>query len=123
MTELSDMVHEFSALADIQERVPRVSEVRDACCAYFGVTSIDILSQRRAPSIVWPRQVGMYLARNLTPRSLPQIGNLFGGRDHSTVIHAIRRVEQRMTDAGNDIHRDIPAICALISLAVETRAA
>ena len=53
----------------------------------------DILSQRRHRSVVWPRQIGMYLAKQLTSRSLPEIGRRFGNRDHTTVLHAIRKIE------------------------------
>ena len=60
---------------------------------HFGVSKHDILSQRRHRSIVWPRQVGMFLAKAMTARSLPEIGRRFGGRDHTTVLHAIRKIE------------------------------
>jgi chromosomal replication initiator protein len=62
------------------------------------VSKGDLLSQRRHRSVVWPRQIGMYLAKNLTSRSLPEIGRRFGNRDHTTVLHAIRKVEQLMAD-------------------------
>lgn len=62
----------------------------------YGLSVLDLLSDRRAPSVAKPRQVAMYLCRELTTLSLPAIGKRFGNRDHSTVIHAIRRVEQRL---------------------------
>jgi chromosomal replication initiator protein len=65
---------------------------------HFGVNRTDLLSSRRNRSIVRPRQIGMYLAKNLTSRSLPEIGRRFGNRDHTTVLHAIRKVEQLMSD-------------------------
>ena len=64
------------------------------------MTRGDILSERRNRSIVLPRQVGMYLAKRLTARSLPEIGRRFGGRDHTTVLHAIRKIEREMGENG-----------------------
>jgi chromosomal replication initiator protein len=61
---------------------------------YFRVRPIDLQSQRRCRSVLVPRQVGMYLARQLTDMSLDQIGDYFGGRDHSTVLHACRKMEK-----------------------------
>jgi len=54
----------------------------------------DMHSARRARAVARPRQVAMYLAKQLTPRSLPEIGRKFGGRDHTTVIHAVRKIEE-----------------------------
>ena len=53
----------------------------------------DLLSSRRTANVVRPRQVAMYLAKTLTLRSLPEIGRRFGGRDHTTVLHAVRKIE------------------------------
>jgi chromosomal replication initiator protein len=61
------------------------------------VSKGDLLSQRRHRSVVWPRQIGMYLAKHLTARSLPEIGRRFGNRDHTTVLHAIRKIEGQLT--------------------------
>jgi chromosomal replication initiator protein len=57
------------------------------------VSRADILSSRRSASVVKPRQIAMYLAKILTLRSLPEIGRRFGGRDHTTVLHAVRKIE------------------------------
>lgn len=62
----------------------------------FGVTVLDIKSNRRSAFIVRPRHVAMYLARNMTPRSLPEIGRMVGAHDHSTVIHAVKRINQAL---------------------------
>ena len=61
---------------------------------YFNVRLNDMVSARRARVVARPRQVAMYLAKQMTSRSLPEIGRKFGGRDHTTVMHAVRRVEQ-----------------------------
>ena len=71
---------------------------------HFGVSKGDILSQRRHRSVVWPRQIGMYLDKQLTSRSLPKIGRRFGNRDHTTVLHAIRKIEGELE--GNPRLRD-----------------
>ena len=74
-------------------RPPKVEDILRVVSKHFGVSKHDILSQRRHRSIVWPRQVGMFLAKAMTARSLPEIGRRFGGRDHTTVLHAIRKIE------------------------------
>ena len=60
---------------------------------HYNVSKADLLSGRRTRTIVRPRQIAMYLAKVLTPRSLPEIGRRFGGRDHTTVLHAVRKIE------------------------------
>lgn len=70
----------------------------------FGVTLIDMTSDRRARVIARPRQVAMYLCRHLTPLSFPEIGRLFGKRDHTTCLHAVRRITELMAE--NEDFRD-----------------
>jgi chromosomal replication initiator protein len=71
----------------------RIDDILRVVGQHYNVPKTDLLSTRRARSVVRPRQVGMYLAKKLTLRSLPEIGRRFGGRDHSTVLHAVRRME------------------------------
>ena len=72
-------------------------------CQFYRVDRTEMASKRRARAVVRPRQVAMYLAKVLTPRSYPEIGRKFGGRDHSTVIHAVRLIEElRTRDADMD---------------------
>jgi chromosomal replication initiator protein len=73
-----------------------IPEILDAACQQFGLSSDELLSPARAARIAWPRQVAMYLARELTGESLPAIGRQFGGRDHTTVLHAWRRTSARI---------------------------
>ncbi len=73
-----------------------VGEIQQATCELFGITLEELLSSSRTPSISWPRQLAMYLARELTGESLPAIGRHFGGRDHTTVMHACRRTSARI---------------------------
>jgi chromosomal replication initiator protein len=71
----------------------RIEDILQIIGRHYCVSRSDLLSPRRARSIVRPRQIGMYLAKKLTSRSLPEIGKRFGGRDHSTVLHAVRKIE------------------------------
>jgi chromosomal replication initiator protein len=71
----------------------KIDDILRIVAKHYGVQRGDLLSSRRNQSIVRPRQIGMYLAKTLTSRSLPEIGRRFGGRDHTTVLHAIRKIE------------------------------
>jgi len=78
---------------EFRER-PTLDHILELVCRYFGVTSAEVLSERRSKSLVVPRYVSMHLARRLTKRSLADIGAYFGGRDHTTVMHALSRVAE-----------------------------
>ena len=71
----------------------RIEDIQKIVARQFNVSRNDLLSNRRTRVIVRPRQVAMYLAKVMTPRSLPEIGRRFGGRDHTTVLHAVRKIE------------------------------
>lgn len=71
----------------------RIEEIQRVVARHYNVSKQDLLSTRRTRTIVKPRQVAMYLAKMMTPRSLPEIGRRFGGRDHTTVLHAVRKIE------------------------------
>jgi chromosomal replication initiator protein len=75
-----------------------VDEIQRATCDLFELSSDELLSTTRTARIAWPRQLAMYLARELTGESLPAIGRHFGGRDHTTVMHACRRTSARLAD-------------------------
>ena len=101
-----------SALRDLQmssEKRLTVDEIQKAVATHFGVTAADICSKRRTQSVVRPRHVAMYLSKTMTTRSLPDIGRRFGGRDHSTVIHAVNKVTA-MIESGDPITQDIDAL-------------
>jgi chromosomal replication initiator protein len=74
-----------------------VSDIKAAACERFGISAEELVSHSRTARIAWARQVAMYLSRELTQESLPAIGREFGGRDHTTVLHAWRRTEQRIS--------------------------
>ncbi len=73
-----------------------VDEIQKTVAEYYTLCMTDLLSSRRVRSVARPRQIAMYLAKILTTRSLPDLGRRFGGRDHTTVIHAIRKIESLM---------------------------
>jgi chromosomal replication initiator protein len=77
-------------------RTQTLLDIQRLACEQFGVSAEELLSSSRAARIAWPRQVAMYLARELTSESLPAIGRHFGGRDHTTVLHACRRTNERI---------------------------
>lgn len=96
-----DMVQE--CLADVlrlSERKVTIDEIIRKVADHYNLRMSDLLSARRARQVARPRQVAMYLAKTLTSKSLPEIGRRFGGRDHTTVIHAVRKVEElKKTDS------------------------
>lgn len=80
----------------IKHREPRrvkIEDIQRLVANHYNVSRADILSSRRTATVVRPRQIAMYLAKSLTLRSLPEIGRRFGGRDHTTVLHAVRKIE------------------------------
>jgi len=81
-----------------EPRRVRIDDILRTVSKHYGVNRGDLLSGRRNRSIVRPRQIGMYLAKLLTSRSLPEIGRRFGNRDHTTVLHAIRKIDRELGD-------------------------
>jgi chromosomal replication initiator protein len=95
--ESIDMDFAVATLGDVlrgAERRVTIDEIQRAVSVHFELKPVDLVSARRAVVVARPRQIAMYLAKRLTTRSLPEIGRKFGGRDHSTVIHAVRRIEE-----------------------------
>ena len=90
-----------AALRDLlRAREPKkvkIEDIQRVVSKHFNVTKADLLSARRTRTVVRPRQIAMYLAKALTPRSLPEIGRRFGNRDHTTVLHAVRKIEEMAT--------------------------
>ena len=82
-----------------EPRRVKIEEIQRIVARQYNVSRADLLSSRRTANVVRPRQVAMYLAKTLTLRSLPEIGRRFGGRDHTTVLHAVRKIEHLV---GND---------------------
>ena len=83
------------------DRRVTIEEIQKRVAEHFNVRIADMHSARRARAVARPRQVAMYLSKQLTARSLPEIGRKFGGRDHTTVMHAVRKIEElKSTDNG-----------------------
>ncbi|SES70694.1 chromosomal replication initiator protein DnaA [Oceanicella actignis] len=102
-----DMTQE--CLADIlraNDKKVTVEEIQRKVAAHYNLRMSDLLSPRRARAIARPRQIAMYLAKTLTSKSLPEIGRRFGGRDHTTVIHAVKTIE-KLKDTDSAIAEDI----------------
>jgi len=86
-----------------------IEEIQKAVVEYYGLRMADMTSARRQRQVARPRQVAMYLAKLLTPRSLPEIGRRFGGRDHTTVMHAVRQIE-RLQAEDRQLADDVEAL-------------
>ena len=84
-------------LLSLQNRQISVENIQKTVADFYKIKVADMYSKRRPASIARPRQIAMYLAKELTQKSLPEIGELFGGRDHTTVLHAVRKVAQERT--------------------------
>jgi chromosomal replication initiator protein len=72
----------------------KIDDIQKLVASHYNISRADILSSRRTANVVRPRQIAMYLSKVLTLRSLPEIGRRFGGRDHTTVLHAVRKIEE-----------------------------
>ncbi len=91
------------------EKRVTVDDIQKATAEHFGMKQADLISERRNRAIARPRQAAMWLAKQLTTRSLPDIGRRFGGRDHTTVLHAVRRIDElRAADA--QLSRDLETL-------------
>jgi chromosomal replication initiator protein len=88
------------------ERRISIDQIQRKVADYYNVRMGDMLSARRSRAVARPRQIAMYLSKQLTTRSLPEIGRKFGGRDHTTVIHAVRKVES-LRESDPSIEEDV----------------
>ncbi|MGB4101529.1 MAG: chromosomal replication initiator protein DnaA [Alphaproteobacteria bacterium] len=103
-------------LADLlraSDRRITIDEIQKRVAEHYNIRLVDMHSARRARIVARPRQVAMYLAKQLTPRSLPEIGRKFGGRDHTTVIHAVRKVEE-LTSQDQGFRDDVELLRRLL---------
>lgn len=87
----------------------RIEDIQRVTCRHFQIKRLDMLSDRRTKNLVRPRQVAMYLSKEITLRSLPEIGRRFGGRAHTTVLHAVRKIEV-LKDVDGDLMAQMMAI-------------
>ncbi len=93
---------------------PRIEDIQRIVARHYNVSKTELLSNRRTRTIVKPRQIAMYLAKVMTPRSLPEIGRRFGGRDHTTVLHAVRKIED-LSVGDNSLAQELELLRRLIS--------
>ena len=94
-------------LLSIQNRQISVENIQKTVADYYKIKVADMYSKKRPASIARPRQIAMYLAKELTQKSLPEIGELFGGRDHTTVLHAVRKISgerQTLNELNQQLH-------------------
>ncbi len=92
-TEVMDVMYPRSS-----SRETSIADVQTAVAAHYGITVTELISPARAARVTWPRQVAIHLARTLTSESLHTLGDAFGGRNHATVVHACKRVSERLRD-------------------------
>jgi chromosomal replication initiator protein len=103
-------------LADLlraHEKKLTIDEIQRKVADYYGLKMTDLLSERRSREVARPRQIAMYLAKKLTPRSLPEIGRRFGNRDHTTVMHAVKKVEE-LRGKDPEIDSDVATLARLL---------
>ena len=98
----------------LQEKLVTVDNIQKTVAEYYKIKLADLLSKRRSRSVARPRQLAMALAKELTNHSLPEIGDAFGGRDHTTVLHACRKIDQ-LREESHDIKEDYQNLIRTLS--------
>jgi chromosomal replication initiator protein len=101
-------------LLALQDKLVSIDNIQKTVAEYYKIRTSDLLSKRRSRSVSRPRQVAMALAKELTNHSLPEIGNAFGGRDHTTVMHACKKVRE-MRDSTQRIKEDYTNLLRILS--------
>ena len=98
-----------SAMRGGPERRITVDEIQKTVADHFAMKQVDLLSERRTRAVARPRQIAMYLCKQHTTRSYPDIGRRFGGRDHTTVLHGVRKIEELLA-SDEQIAKDVEAL-------------
>ena len=98
----------------LQEKLVTIDIIQKKVAEYFQIRVGDLLSKSRSRSITRPRQMAMSLTKELTNHSLPEIGDAFGGRDHTTVLHACRKIKE-LREAENRIREDYQSLLRILS--------
>ncbi len=101
-------------LLSLQDRLVSIDNIQKTVAEYYKIKLADLLSKRRSRSVARPRQVAMALAKELTSHSLPEIGDAFGGRDHTTVLHACRKI-QELKETTSDIREDVNNLLRILT--------
>ena len=100
-------------LLAVQNRQVSIDNIQKTVADYYKIKVGEMYSKKRMRSLARPRQVAMALAKELTPMSLPDIGEAFGGRDHTTVLHACRKI-QELVESDSDISRDYVTLLQML---------
>jgi len=103
---LRDLLHE-------EVRAISIDDIKKKVASYFNINIREMTSSKRSKNVAYPRQVAMYATKELTTQSLPEIGSQFGGRDHTTVLHAVRKIK-KMRDESDDFDEEMSRIIALL---------
>ena len=101
-------------LLALQDKLVTIDNIQRTVAEYYKIKVADLLSKRRSRSVARPRQIAMALSKELTNHSLPEIGDAFGGRDHTTVLHACRKVKELREDS-HDIKEDYSNLIRTLS--------
>lgn len=101
-------------LLALQDKLVTIDNIQKTVAEYFKIRVADILSKRRSRSVARPRQIAMSLAKELTNHSLPEIGDAFGGRDHTTVLHACRKIKE-LKEENHEIKEDVQNLIRILS--------
>ena len=110
-----DLIREsLKDLLALQDKLVTIDNIQRTVAEYYKIKLSDLLSRRRSRSIARPRQVAMALAKELTNHSLPEIGEAFGGKDHTTVLHACRKVKE-LDETDSDIREDMKNLLRLLT--------
>lgn len=101
-------------LLALQDKLVSIENIQKTVAEYFKIKIADLHSKRRSRSVARPRQIAMALAKEITNHSLPEIGDAFGGRDHTTVLHACRKVKE-LRDSDNDVSEDYSNLLRILT--------
>jgi chromosomal replication initiator protein len=99
----------LTVFPDHSARPISLASIQREVCRFYGIAHTDLVGSKRSQNIVYPRQIAMYLARDLTDLSLPKIGDAFGGRDHTTVMHATAKIHKLMSEQ-RDVYNQIQTL-------------
>lgn len=105
---------------DCALHLPKMHEIAEVVCEFYRCTRLDLISERRNAEIVRPRQVVMYLSRKMTTKSLPEIGKFLGGKDHTTVLSGVRKIE-RLLSSNEGIRKEVGLLSARVKELVTSR--